>query len=151
MSEVAKKWGDKVAGRGFSQVPNYLLLLNQFIDPDNRLSPLELLILIELSGSWWRKDEQPFPSMRTLATRCGTSERQVLRAISRLEELTLIKRVKRRSQGLIASNAYDLTPLVDMLTEVAKQYPNEFPRNIKTADKPSRRRLPQDRAGAGEK
>lgn len=148
MSEVANKWGDKVADRGFSQVPNYLLLLNQFIDPDNRLSPLELLILIELSGSWWKKNEQPFPSMRTLAIRCGTSERQVLRAISRLEELSLIKRVKRRSQGLIASNAYDLTPLVDMLTEVAKQYPNEFPRNIKTADKPPLRRLPQHRKGA---
>lgn len=133
MSEVSNKWGDSVAGRGFSQVPNYLLLLNQFIDADNRLSPLELLILIELSGSWWKKDEQPFPSMRTLAIRCGTSERQVLRAVSRLEELTLIKRVKRRSKGLIASNAYDLTPLVHMLNEVAKQYPNEFPRRTKPA------------------
>ncbi|MCX7568311.1 helix-turn-helix domain-containing protein [Sulfitobacter sp. F26169L] len=133
MSEVANKWGEKVADRGFSQVPNYLLLLNQFIDSDNRLSPLELLILIELSGSWWKKDEQPFPSMKTLSVRCGTSERQVLRAISHLEELTLIKRVKRRSKGLIASNAYDLTPLVEMLTEVAKQYPNEFPRKIKPA------------------
>lgn len=130
MSEVAKKWGAAVAERGFSQVPNYLLLLNQFIDKDNRLSPLELLILIELSGSWWKKEEQPFPSMRTLATRCGTSERQVLRAVTRLEELSLIKRVKRRSKGLIASNAYDLTPLVEMLTEVSKIYPNEFPRNV---------------------
>jgi DNA-binding transcriptional MocR family regulator len=155
MSEVANKWGNLVAERGFSQVPNYLLLLNQFIDPENRLSPLELLILIELSGSWWKKEEQPFPSMRTLSIRCGTSERQVLRAVSRLEELTLIKRVKRRSQGLIASNAYDLTPLVDMLTQVAKQYPNEFPRKTKAPDakapdakapdaKP-RRRLPQHR------
>lgn len=128
MSEVSKKWGDKVAGRGFSQVPNYLLLLNQFLDPDNRLTPLELLLLIELSGSWWKKDEQPFPSMRTLAIRCGTSERQVLRAISHLEELNFLQRVKRRSRGVIASNAYDLTPLVEMLAEVAKMYPNDFPR-----------------------
>lgn len=130
MSEVAKKWGVAVADRGFAQVPNYLLLLNQFIEKDNRLSPLELLILIELAGSWWKKEEQPFPSMKTLATRCGTSERQVLRAVSRLEEIPLIKRVKRRSKGLIASNAYDLTPLVEMLTEVSKIYPNEFPRNL---------------------
>lgn len=131
MSEVSMKWGDLVASRGFSQVPNYLLLINQFIDEDNRLSPLELLTLIELSGAWWKKEEQPFPSMRTLAIRCGTSERQVLRAIGRLEELNLIKRVKRRSKGLIASNAYDLTPLVEMLTEIARQYPNDFPRNLK--------------------
>ena len=135
MSEVAKKWGVDVAQRGFSQVPNYLILLNQFIDKDNHLSPLELLILIQLSGSWWKKDEMPFPSMRTLATRCGTSERQVLRAVSHLEELNLIKRVKRRSKGLIASNLYDLTPLVEMLQEVSKLYPNEHPRDVKVNQK----------------
>lgn len=133
MSEVAQKWGDAVAQRGFSQVPNYLILLNQFIDADNRLSPLELLILIQLSGSWWRKDEMPFPSMRTLAQRCGTSERQVLRAITHLEQLGLLKRVKRRSKGLIASNSYDLSPLVGMLQEVARIYPNDFPRNVRSS------------------
>jgi hypothetical protein len=73
--------------------------------------------------------------MRTLSIRCGTSERQVLRAISRLEELTLLKRVKRRSKGLIASNAYDLSPLVEMLQEVAKMYPNEFPRNVRPSSR----------------
>ena len=137
MSEVAQKWGAAVAGRGFSQTPNYLLFINQFIDKENHLSPLELLILVQLSGSWWKKDEMPFPSMRTLAIRCGTSERQVLRAISHLEELTLLKRVKRRTKGLIASNAYDLSPLVEMLQEVAKMYPNEFPRNVRPGPRKS--------------
>ena len=131
MSEIVSKWGEDVAARGFSQIPNYLLLINQFIDQEKRLSPLELLTLIELAGSWWKKGEQPFPSMRTLATRCGTSERQILRAVSHLEELNLVKRVKRRQQGLIASNSYDLTPLVELLAEIAKQYPNEFPRKVK--------------------
>ena len=56
MSEVAQKWGDAVAGRGFSQVPNYLLFINQFIDKENHLSPLELLLLVQLSGSWWKRD-----------------------------------------------------------------------------------------------
>lgn len=128
MSEISQKWGELVADRGFSQVPNYLLLLNTFIDPEVRLSPLELLLLIQLSGSWWKKDEQPFPAMRTLATRCGTSERQVLRAIATLEELKLISRVKRRTRGLIASNSYDLTPLVETLSDVAREYPNIYPR-----------------------
>lgn len=131
MSEVVNKWGKAVAERGFSQVPNYLILLNQFIDSEKRLSPLELLLLIQLSGSWWKKDEMPFPSMRTLSIRCGTSERQILRAISKLEELELIKRTKRRKKGLIASNAYELGPLVEMLNEVAQAFPNEFPRKIK--------------------
>ena len=129
-SEVATKWGEVVARRGFAQLPNYLINLNQFIDKEERLSPLELLILIELAAAWWRRDEMPFPSMRTLSVRCGTSERQVLRAISHLEELKFLKRVKRRTKGIISSNAYDLEPLVSMLEAVAKAYPTEHPRNL---------------------
>lgn len=130
MSEVISKWGLKVAERGFSQIPNYLLMLNTFIDPEDRLSALELLILIELSGMWWRDGGNPYPSMKTLAVRCGTSERQVARAIKRLEELNLIRREKRRAKGLIASNSYSLAPLVETLNEVAIRYPNEFPRKV---------------------
>ena len=129
--DMVEKWGEEVAKRGFSQVPNYLIMLNQFIDEDKRLSPLELLILIELVGVWWKKEELPYPSMKTLAVRCGTSERQVVRAISRLEKDELLKREKRRSKGLISSNAYDLLPLVERLREVAKAFPNAFPRTIR--------------------
>lgn len=129
--DMVGKWGEEVASRGFSQIPNYLILINQFLDEDNKLAPLELLILIELVGTWWKKDDPPFPSMKTLADRCGTSERQVLRAVTKLEEKDLLKRVKRRNKGIIASNAYDLQPLVDMLGEIAKRFPNAFPRTIR--------------------
>ena len=129
MSDVADKWGTSVAGRGFAQIPNYLLLINQFLDGDHQLSATELLILIQLVGTWWKKDEMPFPSMTTLARRCGVSTRQVQRAINRLVSLDLIARTKRRTSGIIASNSYDLTPLVELLKQVAKAYPNEFPRS----------------------
>lgn len=128
MSDVADKWGEAVAARGFTQVPNYLLLLNQFVAPELRLTPAELLILIQLAGAWWHKGQLPFPSVRVLADRCGVSERQVQRALRRLEELDLVKRVSRRTHGLIASNFYDLTPLVTMLGKIAELYPNAFPR-----------------------
>lgn len=137
MSDMVDKWGRDVAGRGFAQIPNYLLLLNTFVDKEDRLSPLELLLLIELIGSWWKKDELPFPSIRTLAIRCGASERQVARAMKRLEEVPLIRRQKRRTKGLISSNSYDLAPLVEMLEEVSRQYPNEFPRKAISGSKPS--------------
>ncbi|MEG8055351.1 hypothetical protein QP185_22485 [Sphingomonas aerolata] len=52
---IVEKWGKEVAERGFAQVPNYLLLLNQFLDTDSRLSAIEMLILIQLVGNWWRK------------------------------------------------------------------------------------------------
>ena len=129
--EVVDKWGEKVAKRGFSQVPNYLLFINQFLDPEKRFSPLETLLLIQLAGAWWQKSELPFPSIRTLATRCGTSERQVLRALSNLEKAGVLKRVKRREGGLIASNAYDLEPLTQQLEKIAEAFPNAFPRNLR--------------------
>lgn len=135
-TDVVKKWGEKVASRGFSQTPNYLLFINQFIDEDNSLSPLDLLLLVQISATWWEKDKLPFPSVKTLATRCGTSERQVLRALAKLEGMNLIKRVKRRDKGLIASNTYDLGPLAAQLEAIADTFPNAFPRG-QASKKPS--------------
>jgi len=130
MYEMAEKWGAEIAERGFSQVPNYLLLLNSFRDENEQLSPLELLILIQLVGAWWKREEMPFPSIKTLSQRCGTSERQVLRAMAKLEKASLLRRVKRRHQGLIRPNAYDLRPLAETLEKIAEQYPNAFPRKV---------------------
>lgn len=131
MSDMVEKWGQTVAERGFAQIPNYLLLLNSFIDEDKRLTPVEMLVLLQLVGSWWQKDNMPFPSMATLAKRAGVSERQVQRAVTRLVKDNIIAKTKRRAHGIIASNAYDLSPLVELLEEVAKAFPNEFPRVIK--------------------
>lgn len=131
MSDVSEKWGKEVAERGFAQIPNYLLLINQFLAEDKRLSPGELNVLLQLVGSWWRISEMPYPALKTLAVRAGISDRQAQRAVTRLEGLNLIKRTKRKGAGgLIASNAYDLSPLVRFLGEVAKAFPNEFPRKI---------------------
>lgn len=125
-----EKWGEPVARRGFAQIPNYLLMLNQFLDEESRLSPVELLLLIELVGTWWKADEMPFPAVRTLAVRCGTSDRQIQRAIGNLEKRNLVKREKRRSKiGVIASNAYNLKPTTVFLEEVARMFPNEYPRS----------------------
>lgn len=130
MSDVVDKWGKEVAERGFAQIPNYLLLVNQFLNDDKRLSPAELNVLLQLTGAWWRKGEMPYPSLKTLAVRSGISDRQAQRAVTRLEELGFLKREKRKSGGLIASNAYDLSPLVAFLNVVAKAFPNEYPRKV---------------------
>lgn len=131
MSDMVEKWGQAVAERGFAQIPNYLLLLNSFLDEDRHLTPVEMLVLLQLVGAWWQKENMPFPSMATLAKRAGVSERQVQRAVTRLVKDNIIAKSKRRNQGIIASNAYDLSPLVKLLEEVAKAFPNEFPRTIK--------------------
>lgn len=127
-AEVAEKWGELVADRGFAQIPNYLLYLNQFLDDEHKLSPIELMVLVQIVASWWRRKELPFPSMATLAVRSGVSERQVQRAVARLEKGRFLKRVKRRNSGIVASNAYDLSPLVEILETVARAFPNAYPR-----------------------
>ncbi len=131
--DITAKWGKPVAERGFAQLPNYLLFINQFLDKDHRLSPVELLVLFQLVGTWWKKGDLPFPSMGTLAVRCGVSDRQIQRAVNELEKVGLIRRVNRRIKGIISSNAYDLGPLVSILEEIAKAFPNEFPRNVDRA------------------
>lgn len=135
MSDVVAKWGRKVAERGFAQIPTYLLNLNRFLDTEHRLTPVELLVLYQLVGTWWKKDENPFPSMATLANRCGVSQRQVQRAINNLDKQRLIKRIKRKSSGIIASNAYSIEPLVIFLRQVADAFPNEYPRKVTQEDR----------------
>lgn len=138
VSDIEEKWGTLVAQRGFAQVPNHLLLLNVFLDEEHQLTPTELLILIQLVGTWWRTNDLPFPSLSTIATRCGVSARQVQRSINRLNELGFIKRVHRRSKGIMANNAYDLAPLARLLENVAKAFPNPYPRSV---DKAAARKL----------
>jgi predicted transcriptional regulator len=131
VSDVADKWGEEVAKRGFAQIPNYLLLLNQFLDEKERLPPVELLVLMQLVGSWWKKEAPPYPSMSTLASRCGVSTRQIQRAINSLSDRGFISRSSRRGmRGVKATNAYSLVPLVEVLNVVAKAFPNAFPRSV---------------------
>lgn len=132
VDEIVLKWGRDVVASGFAQVPNYLLKFNQFTSEEDRLSPTELLLLIELASTWWKKDDLPFPSMKTLSVRCGTSERQILRAVKRLEGIPLLQRIKRKKKGIIASNAYDLSPLVEVLQVIAESYPPEKKRRLRS-------------------
>ena len=124
------KWGRPVVERGFTQVPNILLQVNMFVHDDHKLSAAELVILLQLVAAWWEKDDLPYPSMRTLSERSGISERQVQRAVKALGEKGYLVKVKKKLKRVIASNAYDLKPTVEILTEIANHYTNQTPREI---------------------
>lgn len=130
MSEVSDKWGVTVAERGFAQIPNQLLQLNMYVHEDHKLPPAEMIVLLQLVASWWKKDEMPYPSMRTIADRAGISERQVQRAIKALEDKGYIKRDKAKIKGILATNTYDLSLLVGQLKVVAEHFSNKNPRNV---------------------
>ena len=135
MHDISSKWGEKVAERGFTQIPNYLLQINMFVHDDHKLSPAEMVVLLQIVASWWKKDEMPFPSMATIANRSGISERQVQRAIKSLQQKGYVQISKKKIKGMIASNVYDLSPLLETLETVAKHFVNKKPRNIKVKRK----------------
>jgi len=130
MQDIAAKWGLEVAERGFAQIPNYLIQLNLYVHDDHKLSPAEMVVLLQLVATWWKKDEMPFPSMNTLAERAWISERQVQRSIKSLEQKGYLKKAKKKIKGVIASNVYDLSPLVSILQTVAAHFINKHPRKI---------------------
>lgn len=136
-SDIAAKWGMTVAERGFTQIPNYLMRLNNFVHEDHKLPPSEMVVLLQLVAAWWRAGEMPFPSMATIAGRAYLSERQVQRALKALEEKGFLKKVKGKV-GVIASNSYDLSPLIAALNQIAEHFGNQHPRKIKkSAAKPN--------------
>lgn len=92
--KISEKWGKSVTLRGFSQIPYYLLHINRFLSEEKKLSSLELLIIIQLTSNWWDKKENPYPSMINIADRCNVSERQIQRAINKIEEKGFIKEKK---------------------------------------------------------
>lgn len=128
--DIIEKYGQEVAERGFAQIPNYLLLLNQFVSQEDRLPPIELLTLVQLVSMWWKKEEAPFPSLKTLAVRAGVSERQMQRAVNSLEDKGLVKRERKKTRGIITTNTYNLEPLVQILKDVAEVYETPFKRTI---------------------
>lgn len=130
MQDIVEKWGVAVARRGFAQLPNYLLQVNSFVAEEHKLTATELLVLIHLVASWWKKEEMPFPSMRTLSERSGISERQVQRAIKGLEEKRYLTKTRKRIKTVLATNVYDLSPTVRVMQEIAEHYVNDRPRKL---------------------
>lgn len=130
MRDILSKWGKGVSERGFAQIPNYLLQVNMFVTDEMKLTPVEMIVLLHLVASWWNKDEMPFLAMRTLADRTGISERQVQRCIKSLEEKGYFKKERKKIKGIIASNSYDLMPLVNILNTIDEHFINKHPRKI---------------------
>ncbi|HTW50360.1 MAG TPA: helix-turn-helix domain-containing protein [Stellaceae bacterium] len=130
---MEKKWGSEVAGAGFTALPNHLLSINQFLPPNEQISPTEMLILLQVLAAWWSADRMPFPSKATIGRRAGLSPRQVQRALSSLEQKGLIRKLVRVHENRArASNAYDVTGLVQQVRNLAVHHPKAFKRGTAT-------------------
>lgn len=106
--ELADVWSKSVRAKGFTIVPNLLL--------DNQaklgLSPTELAIIIHLLRHAHEKVGRAFPGNQLVASRLGTSPRQLQRIMQELERKGFVRRQSRfNANGGRQSNLIDFQGL----------------------------------------
>lgn len=116
---AGQTWGEAQV-LGFQQVP-HALLRNQF---RLRLSPLDLLIILNITMFWWTADNRPYPTIERIAQRMGVSRRSVERRISYMEKRRLLKRMpfETNEKGK-KIRRFDMSGLVDAVEGYARQEP----------------------------
>ncbi len=136
VARTQQKWGSAATTAGFTVLPNHLLALNQFLPPDEQVSPTEMVVLLQILTAWWSADKLPFPSKTTIGRRAGLSPRQVQRALSSLETKGYIARIARFSANRArSSNEYDLSGIVSRVKRISEANPEAFKRKIQPATK----------------
>lgn len=120
-NKIRKRWGTEVAAAGWTAIPNILLERQQAL----RLDSVDLNILLVLAKHWWEAEKKPYPSKKRISEIIGRTPDTTRKHIKVMEDKGLIKRVKRFKNtsdgGGQTSNEYDLSGLVEMLDEFAKQ------------------------------
>lgn len=112
-----QKWGKETMEANYTVLPSALLRGQARLG----INATELAVLVHLIDHWWKADEMPWPSKRTLAERLRVGEKTIQRAIAHLEEEGLMKRNPRFNKtGARTSNEYDLKPLVERLKPIAQ-------------------------------
>jgi DNA-binding MarR family transcriptional regulator len=132
-TKASQRWGDQVTAAGFTSVPNYLLNINRFMDKNDRLSPTELLVLLQILSYWWHPYDPDLAtrsaaSKSIIAEHLGVSTRQVQRALTGLEKKGLIERIRSSNGKGRISNEYDVTGLIKKVRILAAQHPAAFNR-----------------------
>lgn len=109
----ADKWTPAIEKFGYTSLPNLLLSARKKL----RISAGEMLVILAIESFRWDQ-RKPFPSLTALGLKTGLTVRSVRRHITDLERKGIIKRVRRSG----TSNAYDLSPLINVLDRVAQYY-----------------------------
>jgi predicted transcriptional regulator len=110
--EIQRKWSREVLDVGFTVMPSTLIVRQRALG----LDAVEMNILLHLISSWWRHDNYPHLSKRTIAKRMRVDPSTIQRRVRGLEKKGLLKRLERRgTDKRTQTNAYDLSPLVESL------------------------------------
>lgn len=112
---LEKKWGSKVIDAGYTAVPDVLIKYQQRL----KLKPLDINVLLHLLSYWWRREELPRPSKKSLAVAIGVDPSTIRRCLKKLEASGYLTRVQRRTPAGSRPNTYDLAGLVTILQPLA--------------------------------
>ena len=131
---IKKKWGEPLTSAGWTAIPNVIFERAQAFP----LEPLDIVIILNLAGYWWKAGNDPYPSKATLAASIGVSPRTIQRRIANLEKAGFITRTLRKSsQGGNLSNKYSLEGLIDAAKPFAEEH---------IAERKAKKREPVERA-----
>ena len=132
---MKEKWGQALNVHGFQAVPNLLLLQQGAMG----ITSTEMVVLLHLNRSWWRREKTPYPRPARIAQKMGVHRRTVERCLASLETKKLIERQEpRRNRAGLVVRPISLVRLADRLESIA-------PPRLKTRDRTSLTGRPQDK------
>jgi hypothetical protein len=116
LKENERKWSKPLMDAGYTVIPAVILDRQQALG----LDPVDVNILLQLLTHWWKADNLPYPSKKSIAERIGKTEKTVQRRIAKLQHAGFVTRKPRYSaaKGQL-SNYYDFSGLIAAATPFA--------------------------------
>lgn len=116
---IEKKWGKPLTAAGWTAIPNVIFERAQAFP----LEPLDIVIILNLAGYWWKAGNDPYPSKASLAAAIGVTPRTIQRRIAALEKSGFIKRIERKTaRGGNLTNQYSLEGLIEAAKPFAEEH-----------------------------
>jgi predicted transcriptional regulator len=89
------KWSKTLMAAGWNALPSIIIEKQRALG----LDAVDMNIIVHLSNYWWRRDNLPHPSIRTIAEAIGVKPRTVQKRIKALHGVGLLTRTERRQSG----------------------------------------------------
>jgi hypothetical protein len=89
-----RKWGGAEKA-GFQLIPNVIFQAQKHLGLDS----VDIVILLNVTLHWWRRESLPYPSPAMIASRMGVSKRTVERRIRALERRQFLRRLPAEENG----------------------------------------------------
>jgi len=104
---ISVRFGDDLLQTGFTAIPN--LVLDHYTELG--ISPLEMMFIIHIWQYWWT-EKDPYPSLKTIATKMKVDRRTTQRYVESLKQKKLLLVTPRTVPGLgQVTSEYDFSPL----------------------------------------